>query len=229
MRAVDAFAFSTPEEEELVRRRFAVTTPGAQIGIGIDLETPGRAADFRRRHGIEAPYLLCIGRMDANKGTSDLAVTFARYKTANPGSLRLVLIGDPVSPPDVHPDIDVLGVVDDTDKHDALDGCVALVSPSYFESFAMVITEAWAYRRPVLVQGANDVLLGHVSRSHGGLSYRSDDEFSGAVNSLLAESGRRGELGAAGRTHAEAVFGWDAVLGRYEQLLSSVVADGRSA
>jgi len=50
-----------------------------------------------------------------------------------------------------HPDIFMAGFVSDELRNSALAGALALVQPSYFESFSMVLAEAWAMRRPALV------------------------------------------------------------------------------
>ena len=52
-----------------------------------------------------------------------------------------------------------------------LSGARAFVQPSYFESFSIVLMEAWAAGRPALVQGHCDVLLGHARRSGGAIPY----------------------------------------------------------
>lgn len=224
---VDAFAFSTPEEEALVRRVFGVSTPSAQIGIGVDLAERADPAPFRAHaHLGDDPYLLCLGRMDASKGTHELVAFFAEHKRRRPGPLRLVLVGDPVQPPAPHPDVRVVGVVPEHLKHAALAGAAALVSPSFFESFSMVLTEAWAQERPVLVQGRSEVLRGQVLRSGGGLAYAGFAEFDTAVGWLLDEPERFAALGRAGRAYTGTTYGWDAVLGRYEDLLGGAVARG---
>ncbi len=228
MASVDGLAFFTPEEEDLVRRVFGVRVPAEVIGVGVELAARADPALFRRSAGLgDAPYLLCLGRMDASKGTHELAAFFAAFKERNPGPLRLVLVGDPVQPPPPHPDIDLVGVVAEPLKHSAIAGCAALVSPSFFESFSLVVTEAWAQERPVLVQGRCDVLAGQVARSGGGLAYRGFAEFEEAVRWILAEPSRFEALGRAGRRWTEATYGWDRVLDRYERLVQRVSA-GRS-
>jgi glycosyltransferase involved in cell wall biosynthesis len=49
--------------------------------------------------------------------------------------------------------------------------------PSRFESLSMVALEAWALGRPVLANGACDVLKGQCIRSNAGLYYESYQEF----------------------------------------------------
>jgi len=223
-RTPDAFAFSTEEERALVEGRFRVTRPSAVVGIGFDLDVAGDGAAFRRRHDLgDAPYLVVVGRVDPAKGSGELFDFFVTYKERHPGPLRLVVIGEPVEPLTPHPDVVVTGFVDDAVKRGAVDGAVALVQPSYFESFSMVLAEAWAQGRPALVQGRCAVLDGHARRSGGGVPYRGYAEFEAAVDTLLGDPQLAEGLGRAGRRYVAHHFTWDAVLGRYEDLLDRVV------
>ena len=219
----DAFGFFTPEEGELVRRRFRAGAPSAVVGIGQDLDRPPGDVDaFRRGAGVgDAPYLLFVGRVDRGKGAPELFDFFTVYKARRPGPLRLVVVGDPVLALPPHPEVAVVGMVDEATKGAALAGATALVLPSYFESFSMVLTEAWAHRRPALVQGRCAVLAGQARRSGGALPYRGYAEFEAAVDLLTAREGLRRRLGAAGRRYVERTYAWDAVLDRYEALVEA--------
>ena len=124
---------------------------------------------FRRRFELgAAPYLLYVGRVDPAKGAAELIDYFIAYKQRNPSDLRLVLLGELLVDDPARPDIVVTGFVDEPTRNGALAGALALVHPSYFESFAMVLTEAFAQRRPALVQRRCAVLEGHALRSGGG-------------------------------------------------------------
>jgi glycosyltransferase involved in cell wall biosynthesis len=219
-----AFAFSTEEEKQLVGRRFGIGRPSAVIGIGVDLEAAEGADEdaFRGAYGLgDRPYLACIGRLDPAKGSEELFDFFAVYKARNPGPLALVLVGDPARRLEPHPDVVVTGILDDEMKRSALAGALALVQPSYFESFSMVLTEAWAQRKPALVQGACQVLEGQVRRSGGGIPYQGFAEFEAGVDLMLADPGLARALGDSGRCYVEAQYPWDSVLNRYNRLLLS--------
>lgn len=222
-RMPDAFAFSTEEERDLVERRFRVTRPSDVIGIGFDLEVAGDGAAFRDRYDLgDAPYLVVVGRVDPAKGSTELFDFFTTYKERRPGPLRLVVVGEPVDPPPPHPDVVVTGFVADDVRQGAVDGSVALVQPSYFESFSMVLAEAWAQRRAALVQGHCAVLEGHARRSGGAVPYRGYAEFEAAVDLIAGDPALAAALGLAGRRYVEERFAWDAVLDRYEALLDRV-------
>lgn len=220
-----AFVFFSDAERRLVERLFPVAArPQAVVGLGVE-EGDGDPGAFRARHGLgDRPYLFCLGRVDAGKGTVALAEFFAEYKRRHPGPLALVYSGTVVEQPPAHDDIVVTGPIDDAGKWGGLRGALALVSPSAYESFSIVVLEAWAARRPALVNGACAVTSEHVARAGGGLWYHGFGSFEGAVERLLRESGLADALGAAGREHADEHYRWDRLIDRYCAFLERVVA-----
>jgi glycosyltransferase involved in cell wall biosynthesis len=228
-----AFAFSSEEERDLVQRRFQVTQPSAVIGVGVDLAEPdtrGTEGSFRRDHDLsDRPYLVYVGRVEPGKGAQELFQFFAAYKARNPGPLALVFLGEAVSPLPRHPDVVMAGFIDDSARRAALAGSLALVQPSYFESFSMVLTEAWAARKGTLVQGHCEVLVGQATRAGGGLPYRGFAEFEAAVDLLVANPDLAVALGAAGRRYVEDNYAWPAVMDRYERFLAWVAGTVRSS
>ena len=221
-----AFAFFTEEEAALVRRRFRVDQPAAVVGIGADLDVtvPSDAeAAFRAAHGLgDRPYVVFLGRVEPGKGSEELFSFFAAYKERNPGPLALVMVGGVVDHPGSHPDIVITGFVSDAERTAALAGAMTLVQPSYYESFSLVLTEAWALRLPALVQGHCAVLEGQARRSGGAIPYRGFAEFEAALDLVRSDARLRRALGDAGRRYTEANYRWDTVLGRYERLLEGV-------
>jgi glycosyltransferase involved in cell wall biosynthesis len=223
MRAPDAFAFLTPEEADLVRERFPGAPPGRVVGVGVETDQPGDADGFRRRFGLGgAPYLLYVGRVDPAKGASELIDYFIAYKRRNPGDLRLVLLGELLVDDPGRSDVVVTGFVDEATRNGALAGTLALVHPSYFESFAMVLTEAFAQRRPALVQRRCAVLDGHAHRSGAALPYSGYAEFEAAVDRLASSPELADLMGEAGRRYVEQEYDWDVVIERYERALAEV-------
>jgi glycosyltransferase involved in cell wall biosynthesis len=103
-------------------------------------------------------------------------------------------------------------------------GSLALVQPSYFESFSLVLVEAWALAKPALVQGRCDVLEGHAQRSGGGIPYRGFAEFEAALDLVRSDAGLAGALGRAGRRYVERRYAWDRIIARYEDFLERISA-----
>lgn len=224
LRLPSAYAFLTEEEQALVYRRARVRRPSAVIGLGVELDTPGDGPRFRATQQLgDRPYLLYVGRLDPGKGSDELYDFFTTYKTRRPGDLALVVVGEPVKPLPPHPDVVTTGWVADGIKTDAIAGCEALVMPSYFESFSLALTEAWAQRRPALVNGRCEVLLGQARRSGGALPYEGYAEFEAALDLLVDDAALRGSLGERGRAYVEARYRWDDVLHHTEELFATAI------
>lgn len=220
-----ALAFLTEEEGELVKRRFGTKQPTAVTGIGMDLDIDGDEERFRKQYDVgDRPYIACVGRIDPHKGSDELFDFFVAYKERNPGPLALVVVGEPIKPLPVHDDVIVTGFVDESVKDDAVAGCLVSVQPSYFESFSMVLTEAWAQYKPALVNARSAVLEGQALRSGGALTYRGFAEFEAALDILLSEPDTSRRLAAAGRSYVERRYAWPVVMDRYERFLENLPA-----
>ena len=160
-RGVRAVMYNSPEERAMITRLTGNTdVPGVVVGIGSEVPADVSGQRARQKFGLERPYLIYVGRIDANKGCAELFDYFMKYASRAAEPLDLVLIGTPVMPIPDHPHVRHLGFVSDADKFDAIAGATALVMPSYFESLSMVALEAWALGRPVLANGRCDVLVG---------------------------------------------------------------------
>jgi glycosyltransferase involved in cell wall biosynthesis len=228
-RAPDAFALSAPEEIDLIRARFHVDPPGEVVGIGVEVGTADPAR-FRASYGLGSlPYLLYVGRIDEGKGALALVDFFVAYKDRHPADdLVLVLVGDALLQLPQRDDIVVTGFVDIQTRDDALCGALALAQPSFFESFSMILTEAFAFARPALVQGRCEVLAGHARRSNAAIPYDSFAEFECALEMFRDDPALADAMGAAGRAYVEREYTWEAVLDRYEALLERTARVGPS-
>jgi glycosyltransferase involved in cell wall biosynthesis len=220
----DVLLFLTPEEATLVRGRFRLRTPHHVVGLGTELAAAPLATAPPITPG---PYLLYVGRIDPSKGTGWLVERFAALKAARPGPLKLVLLGEPIVPPEAHEDVIVVTDADDAARDAAVAGAVALVHPSPFESFGLVVIEAWARSTPVIAFGGNAVLRGHIERSGGGLLVHDGAELGAAAELLAADRAARDELGRAGRAHVEAHFDWRRVTEAWERALHRTAGAGR--
>jgi glycosyltransferase involved in cell wall biosynthesis len=226
-RLPDSFLFFTPEEQKVVQERFSIAAEGRVIGIGIEMNPPvSSVGTFRARFNlVDHPYLVYVGRLDPMKGVRQLCDFFIEMKKQYPSDLKLVLAGDPLVDLPQHEDIFVTGFLDEADKHAAIAGSLALVQSSYFESFSIVLCEAWVQNRPALVQGASTVLRGQAMRSAGAIPYEGYAEFEQAVMMLLENPSLADEMGRNGRQYVEDTYEWAHVLKGFEESL--VIAQER--
>lgn len=221
-RLPDAFLFFTPEERTVVEDRFLFVPEGETVGIGIDLEPVVAPPDsLLRRHGIAPgdPYLLYVGRLDPMKGVKELVDFFREFKARNTSRLKLVLAGDQIVDLPSDPSIIVTGFLDEPVKQGLIRGALALVQPSYFESFSIVLCEAWVHSRPALVQGQSPVLKGQAERSAGAIHYEGFAEFEQAVMILEENKGLVEQLGSKGRQYVEDKYRWSTVLEGVERTI----------
>jgi len=216
-----ALVFSTVEEREFIRRRFPnLTIEGDIIGVGIEAPTERNPERFRRRFGIEEPFLLYLGRIEKSKGVDVLFEDFIRYRETRRGTKKLVLVGREHTLVPKHSDIIVVGQVDEQAKWDALSACDALVMPSQFESLSLVLLEAWACGKSVLVNARSSVLVGQCRRAQGGIWYDSSEEFQVALD--LLDKDLRRDLGRQGQDYVSNAYNWNDVLAAYRALFDAL-------
>lgn len=217
IRQAHALAFLTPEEGDLVHSLTKVDTPSAVVGLPI--EECGKSFS-NSKHLPEKPdlgrYFVCVGRIDVGKGTFDLIDMFKNFKQLFPSDIKLVLVGEADTNDD---DIVSLGFCSEEEKREAISGAIALIHPSFLESFSIVLCEAWLQERPVVVNGLCDVTSGQVSRSGGGLTYRSHDEFCAILQSLATQPKIANSLGKSGLSYVKANYPWEVVSGHLYPLI----------
>jgi glycosyltransferase involved in cell wall biosynthesis len=87
--------------------------------------------------------------------------------------------------------------------------------PSRYESLSMVALEAWGMGKPVLANGACDVLRGQCIRSNAGLYYDDFEEFAEALFLLEASGPLGGVLGRNGREFFRRNYSWPVIERKY--------------
>ncbi len=188
------------------------------VGVGSEIPDRSDAGRFRRKFNVKRPFAIYVGRIDENKGCRELFSYFARYAEAYPHGLDLVLIGSTQLEVPAHPRIRHLGFLPDRDKFDALAASDVLVMPSPYESLSMVVLEAWAMGKPVLVNAGCDVLRGQCLRSRGGLYYGDAEEFVEALYVLDATGPAGAVLGRQGRDYFQRHYTWPVIERKYRDM-----------
>jgi glycosyltransferase involved in cell wall biosynthesis len=219
-RGVRALMYNSPEEQRLIQAvAHNQSVPGVVVGIGSEIPEQPRADRFRQKYGITSRFALYVGRIDQNKGCSELFSFFLNGLQALPRGLRLVLIGKALLPIPEHPRIHHLGFVDDQDKFDALAAADLLLMPSYYESLSMVALEAWALGKPVLANGKCEVLRGQCIRSKAGLYYESQAEFIETLRAIAESRRLNAAFSANGREFFQQNYAWPVIERKYLDML----------
>lgn len=208
------------EEHALIRSVARPPFPAFEV-IGSGVEEAGARVDRRvlDRLGVKRPYVLCLGRVDPNKGSAALLSHFARYVELEGESIQLVMAGPSVIEVPVPRGALVLGQVSDEERSALLQNMHALVAPAPFESLSLALLEAWMHGRPALVNGHCKVLKGQVGRANGGLYFDNAGEFREALGYLLTNPGVADALGRQGQEYARREYAWPVVMERLESFL----------
>ena len=229
-RSVRAIMYNSPEEREMIHAVAGnQSVPGVVVGVGSDVPNNPQAARFRQKYNIRGPFAVYVGRIDRNKGCTELFEFFQGYLTDPAGSLSLILIGNTLLPIPEHKRIRHLGFLNDADKFDAMAAADVLIMPSYYESLSMVALEAWALGRPVLANGKCDVLKGQCLRSNAGLFYETLGEFIGTLEAIEQNRWLAGSLGRNGRQYFRDNYDWPVIERKYLEMFERLKKDGVAA
>jgi glycosyltransferase involved in cell wall biosynthesis len=227
-RGVRALMYNSHEERAMIQ---AVSqndsVPGVVVGVGSEVPSDRQPARFRQKYGVPGPFAVYIGRIDENKGCKELFEYFQAYARDPDSRLSLVLIGHSLLPVPEHPRIRHLGFVGDQDKFDAIAASELLIMPSYYESLSMVALEAWALGKPVLANGACDVLRGQCLRSNAGLFYDNGPEFMAALDAVVENRWLNAVLGQNGRRFYREHYDWPVIERKYLDMLARLSKEPR--
>jgi glycosyltransferase involved in cell wall biosynthesis len=219
----DALAVNTPFEAAELARRYAVD-PAACVVTGCGTHPPPSAAPWTRE-----PVVLFLGRLGVEKRIDFLLAAMRRVWERR-SDARLVVAGARVPgtervdaciaalPADLRAKVALEHDVSEERKQSLLARAHVLALPSVFESFGIVLTEAWGHGTPVVAMDtgvARDVVRHDVD---GLLADLDDpDALARALLLLLDDEALARRLGAAGREAVLARWTWDHVAARYEQ------------
>jgi glycosyltransferase involved in cell wall biosynthesis len=224
-RQVRGMLANSHPEADLARRLYGLADEQVHVpGEGIDLSPRGDGAAFRRQYELpdKLPLLLYVGRRDERKNIALLLAYIGEYWARRGCSLRLLLAGrDPLHIPSsldacCSPDAPLLdlGFISEQDKHNACAAADLFVLPSLYESFSIVLMEAWLQGTPALVHRDCAVTADHARRSGGGLAFGDFGSFAAALDVLLGDAKLRQTLGARGREYVLATCDWAEVARR---------------
>ena len=221
------FFYNTKIEEAFIEKKFHVAGTLNNDGMGgVGVETPERISEqeiknFRSKHRAES-FMLYIGRIDEHKGCRELFQFFQEYKRRNHDHCKLLLMGKAVIDIPRSKDILSLGFVTEDEKFTGIAACDLLVLPSQFESLSMVVLEAMAMKRPVLVHENCAVVKEHCRISNGGLYYSDFYEFEACTKYLLAHKEEAEKMGENGASYVDRYYRWDEITKRLSEMIEKV-------
>ena len=224
-----AFYYNTFEEKELTNDLFNVEGKpdnDGRGGVGVELPSEIDPEGFKKKYGVDE-FMVYVGRIDENKCCNILFDYYKEYKRRNPDKkIKLLLMGKEIIEVPKSDDIISLGFVDEKDKFSGIAASQFLILPSRFESLSIVVLEAMALGKPVIVNGNCDVLEGHIKRSNAGFYYKNYLEFEGELN-WFSDPQNEADIKAMGQNGLAYIrenYSWEEIVRGYTKLCSEVIS-----
>lgn len=210
--------FLSEPERDLARALYDLPARHGVLGTGVHVPDHYDPDGFRRRRGIDKPFVLYAGRREGAKGWEWLVDTFHTAVARHGVDLLLVTTGtgEVRAPADIADRVVDLGFVSPEERDDAVAAAAAYVQPSALESFSRTVMEAWLAGTLVLANGRSDVVRWHCERSGAGLTFDGAEELVAALRFVDEEPDAAAALAAGGRQYVLDNYRWDAVLDRLE-------------
>jgi glycosyltransferase involved in cell wall biosynthesis len=181
----------------------------------------GRGVPFRRRHRLYGAIALYGGRVEPDNGCEEMLEYFDSY-AATDGDTALVLMGVKMMKVPEERYIRMAGVLPDRERMIAYEAADVTLAPDPGDLLAQSVLESFAVGTPVLACAANEAAVDHCRRANGGLYYSSRGEFVEALKMLMTNTRLRQRLGESGRQYIRQHHRWDAVLARFDRLVTRV-------
>lgn len=214
---VKGIVFNSLPEKILAQKLYKLDkTKGQVVGVGVTREEPDYDIDdFKKKHNIDSPYLIYLGRKEAGKNVHILVEFFNVYRTITKTDIKLVLIGGGDFDTSDKEGIINLGFVSEADKAAALSGALFLCQPSVNESFSIVIMESWLAKKPVLVHRDCLVTLDHAIRSNGGLFFKDYYDFAECLDFFVNNQDKAAQMGLNGEQYTKKNFAHQTIVNRF--------------
>ena len=208
-------------------------------GIGEEALTAGRdETALRSRCGPAAgrrPIVLFLGRLHPVKGVVDLLLPAVARMMAD--AFVAVAGGSDALYPD-HPAAiaaavrrhglsdrgALLGEVPAAERWGLFDGAAVFVLPSHSENFGMVVAEAMARGRPVVVTDGVQAKTHVLAAGAGAVVPFEPAALAAALDRYVADPEGAGRAGRAGREYVRSRLTWDGVAGRLRSLYQSLLS-----
>lgn len=192
----------------------------AVVGGAVETNWAADGQRFRRKYGLR-DFIVYAGRREAGKNLPLLIEYFTRYLAETGDSLDLVLLGKGQIeiPRSAARRVHDLGFVPLQDKYDCFAAATFFCLPSLYESFSLVMMEAWLAGAPVVAYERCQVAKEHCLHSNGGLFFAGYNDFFEITRELRAQEGLRRGLAANGRQYVLQNYTWPTVYKRFTSAL----------
>lgn len=175
-------------------------------------------------------YMLFMGRLEIDQKGLDILIEAAKAldgvdirlagKGKDEGKLRALL-----SAPGLKSNVELAGFLSGEAKIDAMRRAMFVLVPSRFEGQAVIVLEAAAFGKPVIVSDIPENMFAVEAGFGVAFKSGSPEDLAEKIKLLSGDSALRGRMGQKAREFA-AGFTWEGVAGRYERFLEEAVARG---
>lgn len=234
-KAVNGLSLTTLLQYEKLKDLYHYDADNIEIippGVDIHRYTPPSGEDLKVNTNTPDKFILCLSRIDTNKGHDLLLNAYALIKDEVPGVDLVIAGGSPNPKPR---ELEVFAMMDEIIAKNRMEdrivkiGYVAddmmkplyqqsqlFVLPSLFEPFGMTTQEAMACGKAVIASkfgGIRNVLTHGVDGML--VDAANPREFAAALLELLQDDEKRKNMGLAARALIEKEFSWEAIAHRF--------------
>ncbi len=217
-------AFHTTAEQKLARKIFGMhMAPHSIVSVGIELSAPSDWAVTQEKYNLPDEYMLYVGRVDQGK-LNNVYTYFLNYKKVYPNSdLKFVLVGKQYSDPFNHPDIIYTNFVEEQEKISIIQHAKIVINPSLYESLSLILLEAMALKKAMLVNGNCNVLKEHCHKSNNAaLYYTNEKSFIDKLHMLDSSTNLRLEMGEKGYSYVNSNYDWNIIMNKLKHVIENI-------
>ncbi len=201
-RMAKTILWNAQEEKDFAEKLWDISG-GRVIGMGVKTK--------QCKKEKKEPYILYCGRIDVNKGCTQLVDYFLKFKKSDKSGFKLIFTGTDYIGLPQEDAVLFKGFVCEEEKLQLMADATAFVMPSVYESFSIVTLEAMAQNTPVIANRGSEVVAGHLKRSGGGLTYDDYKSFRDALKYLSENEEKAAEMGRMGRKYVLANYSLEKV------------------
>ena len=217
-------AFNTTAEQKLARKIFGMhMAPHSIVSVGIELSAPSDWAVTQEKYNLPDEYMLYVGRVDQGK-LNNVYTYFLNYKKVYPNSdLKFVLVGKQYSDPFNHPDLIYTNFVEEQEKISIIQHAKIVINPSLYESLSLILLEAMALKKAMLVNGNCNVLKEHCHKSNNAaLYYTNEKSFIDKLHMLDSSTNLRLEMGEKGYSYVNSNYDWNIIMNKLKHVIENI-------
>ena len=181
----------------------------------------GRGIAFRRKSRLYGSVAMFVGRVEPRTSFEEMLEYFEYFSAAHSdANTSLEVIGPKLMTIPRAARLQSGGTLAERHRMMAYEAADVAVVPAPDDLLNLPVLESMAAGTPVLASAQNGAAVEHCRRGHAGLYYRNREEFSGALKLLIDSADLRQALGENGQRYVQEQYRWEAVIGRFERLVS---------